>query len=256
MAEVKWFKITPTLFDDEKIRFIENEKKTKADTIIVIWFKLLCLAGKLNSRGYLKITDKIPYTEELLADYVKRDIKIVKMALNIFRDLAMIHYDNGTIVITNWEKYQNVDGMEKIKQQNKERQARHRAKKNNVTNNVTNNGSITLDNETESDIESDIEREVEIRLNDYLRLMMTDINKTCEILGFNTLSVDQWEIIKSKWLTHLSVSEILKSVEKAKRNNPKNLFAYTDTIIKELVKVKAQKSDTPIDLVDYDWWNE
>ena len=51
----------------------------------------------------------------------------------------MISQENGFITITNWERYQNVDGMEKIREQTRNRVARHRAKaKENVTeSNVT-----------------------------------------------------------------------------------------------------------------------
>ena len=44
MAEVKWIKIVTDIFDDEKILLIET--LPEADSIIVIWLKLLCLAGK------------------------------------------------------------------------------------------------------------------------------------------------------------------------------------------------------------------
>ena len=49
MADVKWIKIATDIFDDEKILLIES--LPEADSIIVIWFKLLCLAGKQNNSG-------------------------------------------------------------------------------------------------------------------------------------------------------------------------------------------------------------
>lgn len=60
MADVKWIKIVTDLFDDEKILLIES--LPSADSIIVIWFKLLCLAGKNNNSGVFVMNDKIPYT--------------------------------------------------------------------------------------------------------------------------------------------------------------------------------------------------
>lgn len=51
MADVKWIKITTDIFDDEKILLIES--LPDSDSIIVIWFKLLCLAGKMNNSGVL-----------------------------------------------------------------------------------------------------------------------------------------------------------------------------------------------------------
>ena len=49
MADVKWIKITTDIFDDEKILLIES--LPDAYSIIVVWFKLLCLAGKQNNSG-------------------------------------------------------------------------------------------------------------------------------------------------------------------------------------------------------------
>ena len=61
-SEVKWIKIVTDIFDDEKIMLIES--MPDADTIIVIWFKLLCLAGKTNTLGVLLMNDRIPFNDE------------------------------------------------------------------------------------------------------------------------------------------------------------------------------------------------
>ena len=42
-SDVKWIKITTDIFDDEKVLMIES--MPSSDSIIVIWFKLLVLAG-------------------------------------------------------------------------------------------------------------------------------------------------------------------------------------------------------------------
>lgn len=36
------------------------------DSIIVVWFKLLCLAGTANKNGMIYLTEEIPYAEEML----------------------------------------------------------------------------------------------------------------------------------------------------------------------------------------------
>ena len=46
MADVKWIKIATDIFDDEKILLIESLPDSYA--IITAWFKLLCLAGKMD----------------------------------------------------------------------------------------------------------------------------------------------------------------------------------------------------------------
>ncbi len=51
MSDVRWIKITTDIFDDEKIQLIES--MSEGDTLIVIWFKLLVLAGKQNYKSLL-----------------------------------------------------------------------------------------------------------------------------------------------------------------------------------------------------------
>ncbi|WP_204243839.1 phage replisome organizer N-terminal domain-containing protein, partial [Clostridium botulinum] len=75
IAEVKWIKIVTDIFDDEKILLIEN--MPEADSIIVIWFKLLCLAGKMNNSGVFMLNEKIAYTDEMLATIFRRQLNIV-----------------------------------------------------------------------------------------------------------------------------------------------------------------------------------
>lgn len=144
MAEVKWIKIVTDIFDDEKILLIES--LPDSDAIIVIWFKLLCFAGKQNNKGVLMLNDRIAYTDEMLATIFRRKKSTVKMALQVFEDFGMIEIVDGVITIPNWEKHQNIDSMERIREQNRVRQARFKEKQkllsdnvNSVNNNVTNN---------------------------------------------------------------------------------------------------------------------
>ena len=80
MADVKWIKIVTDIFDDEKILLIES--LPEADGVIVIWFKLLMLAGKNNNSGVFVMNDKIPYTDEM--QLYSRPLNTVRMALKIF----------------------------------------------------------------------------------------------------------------------------------------------------------------------------
>ena len=107
MAAVKWIKIVTDIFDDEKILLIES--LPSADSIIVIWFKLLCLAGKNNNSGVFMLNERIAYTDEMLATIFRRDINTVRMALKTFEMYGMIETINNTIVIPNWSKHQTMD---------------------------------------------------------------------------------------------------------------------------------------------------
>ena len=113
--ELKWIKLCTNIFDDEKIALIES--MPDADSIIVIWFKILCLAGKQNNCGVLMLSDRIPYTEEMLATIFRRPISTVRLALTTFESFGMIEVVNGTITIPNWEKHQSIDAVERYKKQ-------------------------------------------------------------------------------------------------------------------------------------------
>ena len=100
-------KFVTDVFNDEKIRFIET--MPNGNEIIVIWFKLLCLAGKSNSGGLLMMTDRIAYTDDMLASIFNRDIKIIRCALSVFENIGMVEIIENKIYLTNWEKHQNAE---------------------------------------------------------------------------------------------------------------------------------------------------
>lgn len=155
MADVKWIKLSTSMFDDEKIKLIEQ--MPDADTILIIWIKLLAQAGKTNASGYIFLSENIPYTEEMLSTIFNRPLSTIRLALKTFEELGMIGIDDNSFIrITNWEKHQSVDKLAKIREQNRIRQARYREKKKLETKN-NNNGSVTLRNDTDIDIDIDKE---------------------------------------------------------------------------------------------------
>ena len=126
MSEVKWIKIVVGIFDDEKIKLIEA--LPSSDTIIVIWFKLLCLAGQMNCGGVLIMNDRIAYTDEMLAAIFRRPINDVRLALETFVRYGMIEIIDDVYVIPNWGKYQSRDKLENMQEKHRERQRKYREK--------------------------------------------------------------------------------------------------------------------------------
>ena len=124
MAEIKWIKIATDLFDDEKILLLET--LPEADSLIVIWIKLLCLAGRQNNGGVFLINGSIPYKPKMLARVFRRDEELVEKALEYFEEFGLIEFTEDVITIPNWEKHQNIDGMERIREQNRIRNAEYR----------------------------------------------------------------------------------------------------------------------------------
>ena len=126
MADIKWIKITTDIFDDEKILLIES--LPEADSIIVIWFKLLCLAGKMNNSGVFLLSDKIAYTDKMLATIFRRKESTVQLALKTFEQFGMIEILDGVITIPNWGKHQNLEQLEARKKYQREYQRDYRRK--------------------------------------------------------------------------------------------------------------------------------
>lgn len=150
MSDVKWIKIVTDIFDDEKILLIEQFPD--ADTIIVIWFKMLCLAGKQNNGGVFMIADRIAYTDEMFATVFRRPVNTVRMALKTFRDLGMIEIVNDAVTIPNWDKHQSLDRLEATREATRKRVAKCREKQKQLTEsnvtpcNVTDAVTVTLRN--------------------------------------------------------------------------------------------------------------
>lgn len=121
MTEIKWIKLSVNMFNDEKIKLIRT--MPEGDKIIVIWVQLLCLAGKTNDNGSIYMGQHIYYTDEMLATLCDQPLNIMRIAISTLEQFGMIEKtESGVIEITNWEKHQNIDGMEKIKEKNAERQ--------------------------------------------------------------------------------------------------------------------------------------
>lgn len=136
MADVKWIKITTSMFDDEKIRIIES--MPDADAILVIWIKLLTLAGKNNTNGFIFLSENIPYTDEMLSTIFNRPLNTVRLALQTFKQFGMIDYDDKNFLfLVNWEKHQNIEGLEKIREQTRKRVAKHRENQKALPSDVT-----------------------------------------------------------------------------------------------------------------------
>lgn len=159
MADIKWIKLSTDIWNNKKIKQIESFKN--GDTLIVIWLKLLTLAGNINDNGYIYLTPEIPYTDKGLATELNKSLKNTKEAIALFEEYGMIEIENGYIILTGWEKYQNVDGMEKIREQNRERKRKQRNRDKSQNCHVTGHTDVTEGHDTDKDIDIDIEKEIE-----------------------------------------------------------------------------------------------
>lgn len=127
MADINWIKLRVDMFDDEKIKIIQS--MPEGDAILVIWIRIIALAGKCNAKGLVLIEDEFPYSDEMLATIFNKPLATVRLALGTFEKFRMIERTEKGIYISNFEKHQNTEGMEKIREQSRIRKQREREKK-------------------------------------------------------------------------------------------------------------------------------
>lgn len=145
--EVRWIQLSLDVFNNKKIRAIE--KMPDGDTLIVIWFKLLVLAGQINDNGCVYFTRDIPFTDQLLSVEFDRPITTVQLALCTFQKFGMINIVDDLILVSNWTKYQNEKWLEEArKEKDRERQKRWYDRQKALTAN-SGNENLTLGNSLE-----------------------------------------------------------------------------------------------------------
>lgn len=223
MSEVKWIKIVTDIFDNKKIKQIE--KIPNGDTILVIWFKLIVLAGVTNDDGLVYITDEIPYNSETLSNEFNKPLNEIKIALDIFQKFKMIEIIDDFIRLKNWQQYQNVDGLEKIREQTRLRVQKHRE-----------NQRLTLEND-----KCNVTRNVTVTQSNAPRIRIENKNKNKNIL--NILSNDKIFVpLIQKWNelpdTISKISTMKKDTQRFKMLSQRINEYGSDKILEAINKIK------------------
>lgn len=124
-VNVDWVKLLTRTLQDEKIRMIR--KMPEGDAIIVCFFQLIFMAGECNDGGNICISEGVSYNEEELAAVFDREIMITRLALVTMVRYRMIDFVSGEVLfLRQFEKHQNIEGLNHIKQINAARQQRYR----------------------------------------------------------------------------------------------------------------------------------
>jgi predicted phage replisome organizer len=276
MAEVKWIKLTTDMFDNRKIKHLR--RLPDGNNIVLIWVMLLTMAGRCNSNGMIFLTENIPYTPKMLADELDFEENTVQLALGALEQLNMIVTNNGFFSIAGWEEYQNIEGMERIREQNRLAQQRSRAKRkllqgqkdeNDMSHDshmtVTECHAIEEDKEKEQEIEED-KKEIH-KENPTCQQIVDLFNSTCVSLpSVRSLSEARKKAIKARLNTY-TIDDFKQCFENAqassflKGSNPRNWTATFDWLIKDanMAKVldgnyvdnKNQSSNSSFDVDDF-----
>ena len=163
------------MFQSPKIQIIAS--MPEGDAILLIWVRLLCLAGQVNDGGKIYLAEDVPYTDEMLSTVFGKPVTIIRLAIETFRKFRMVEFlEDGTLSLCNWEKYQSEDKLAEIREQTRERNKRYRERKRltaeseaseaNVTANVTRDVKMTSRDATDKDKDKDIDKEIESARNE------------------------------------------------------------------------------------------
>lgn len=242
MADIKWIKITTDMFDNRKIKHLR--KLPEGNSIVLIWVMLLTMAGRCNSGGMIFLTENIPYTPKMLADELGFEENTVQLALQALEQFNMIVTDQGFFTIAGWDEYQNIEGMEKIKEQNRLRQKKWYEKQKALPQpNVIPNVSITEPNATDIDKEED-KNESKREKIDY-QLIADMYNNICKSFpSIRSLSEARKKAIGARLKTYTvddfrTVFENAEASSFLKGANDRNWVATFDWLIKDTSMAKV-----------------
>ena len=129
----------------------------EGDAVIGVWMQILCLAGNINNGGLVYFSQDIPYTDEMLAAEFDRPMNIIRLSLSVFEQFNMVHLEDNVLCVSNWEKYQSAESLEKIREQTRKRVQKHRENQKLLCN-VTRNVTVTHGNDTELELELELDK--------------------------------------------------------------------------------------------------
>ena len=239
MAEVKWIKLTTDMFDNRKIKYLR--RLPDGNSIVLIWVMLLTMAGRCNAGGMIFLTENIPYTPKMLADELGFEENTVKLALGALESCDMVVMNRGHFTVAGWEEYQNIEGMDKIREQNRIRQAKFKEKQKALPGNVTVTLPLTLGNATEEDKEEEIELDLDKDKRDTtdLRSVVDLYHSICiSFPKIRSLSESRKKAIKARLKTYsLDDFKLLFENTEAssflKGKNDRNWTATFDWLLKD-----------------------
>lgn len=248
-----WFKLNMDIFGNRKIKYLR--RLPDGNSIALFWIALLAEARRCNSDGKIFLTESIPYTPEMLAEDFKFEERTVNAALDAFTQLDMIYKNDGFITITGWEDHQNAEGLAKIREQNRIRQAKYKAKQKTQTDNVSSNVTVTLGNAIEEDKEEELDKELDNKKESISCQQIVDLyHSICKSFpSVRSLSDSRKKAIKARLNTYTlddfrTVFENAEASSFLKGSNDRNWTATFDWLIKDTNMAKVLEgnySDKP-----------
>lgn len=230
MGDVKWVKITTDMFDNRKIKHLR--RLPDGNNVVLIWVMLLTMAGRCNAGGMIFLTENIPYTPKMLADELDFEENTVLLALKALQELGMISTDGSSFCIANWQEYQNIEGMDKIREQNRLRKQRQRerqrleaeAQTQALPASCDGHGTVTANHAT--DIEEDKETDIDTITVSKDTVCRTDVQRIVDAwndLGVSTVSklspgTKRYNNLRSR-MRDYGAENVLKAIDNIKHSD-------------------------------------
>lgn len=154
------------MFDGMSFKKIKRAKiggESFRDKLTAVWFELMDFAGKCNHNGAFVSPSEIPFTD--LADIaimIDRDEEELKLCMAFFIQEGMVTVVDDVYSLSNWAEYQNIEGMEKIRESKRLAQARWRAKQKALSEASTVDSTVDSTEIKSGNAEEDIEKELDI----------------------------------------------------------------------------------------------
>lgn len=250
MKGIEWIKLATIMCEDEKMRLIDSMEYK--DPAFYVWIRLLLQAGKVNDNGLIYLKEDVPYTNEMLSILFNRPVDIIEKVLEIFETFKMIEvYENNIIKICNWEKHQNIEGMKRVREGNKERvkNFRERKKKENEiledlelnaqrNKPLENERAYADKNEILENPDSNAYKVIDTAENDNNDADNKSDNKNCN--GSVTLKKEKREKDNKNKKKNIDREErIEKTCESQVNNHDKDFKVQASSIIKSLEEAKV-----------------
>ena len=232
MAKVSWIKIETEMFNNSKIGHIRN--LPEGNNIVLIWVMLLTMAGRCNANGLIFLTENIPYNEKMLADELRFDESVVRLALSVLEKFGMITRDGNLLTIPGWEEHQNIEGMDKIREQNRIRKQKQRERQRNmIEQDMSRDTSRDVTQQSKNkkeDIDKDIDKEKDNKLivskdticQTDVRRVIEEWNKLQEV-GINPIrdikpSSKRCQLLKGR-IREYGIDEVLNAINNVRNSD-------------------------------------
>lgn len=230
MAKVSWIKIETEMFNNSKIGHIRN--LPEGNNIVLIWVMLLTMAGRCNANGLIFLTENIPYNEKMLADELRFDESVVRLALSVLEKFGMITRDGNLLTIPGWEEHQNIEGMDKIREQNRIRKQKQRERQRNmIEQDMSRDASrdVTQQNKIKNkkeDIDKDIDNKLIVSKDTIcqtdVRRVIEEWNKLQEV-GINPIrdikpSSKRYQLLKGR-IREYGIDEVLNAINNVRNSD-------------------------------------